>query len=81
MNSYRINKFLFHVSQDEQKAAQFRDGHPGFFDDYELTQEEREALQHCRVTKLYEAGVNPLLLMHLSLILKKDIRELYKQGI
>lgn len=79
MNSYRINKFLFHLSQHEENVPFFLQGDSTLFDQYGLTQEEREALLRCDVTRLYESGIHPMLLMHLSLIHKRDIRKLYEQ--
>lgn len=67
--------------KDKEKEKRFIEGDPTLFENFELTQEEREAVQSCRVTKLNESGVQPLLLMGLTLVLKKDIRELYKNGI
>lgn len=80
MNGYRINKFLFHLSQHEESQSLFLQGDANLFEEFGLVPEEREALLQCRVSRLYEAGVHPLLLMHLTLIHRKDIRELYKQG-
>ncbi|MEH7252256.1 hypothetical protein V7111_09045 [Neobacillus niacini] len=81
MNAYRINKFLSQLSQDEEKTAKFLERDTALFENYGLTQEEREAVISCHATKLYEAGVHPLLMMHLSIILKKDIKELYQKGL
>ncbi|MEH7111790.1 hypothetical protein V7124_05325 [Neobacillus niacini] len=81
MNAYRINKFLSQLSQDEEKTARFLEGDMFLFDNNGLTQEEREAVMFCQATKLFEAGVHPLLMMHLSIILKKDIKELYQKGL
>ena len=81
MNAYRINKFLYEMSKDKEKEKRFIERDSTLYENYELTHEERDALQSCRVTKLYESGVQPLLLMGLTLVLKKDIRELYKKGI
>lgn len=78
MNSYRINKFLFEISQDETSISRFKQNDPSLFDQYALSPEEREALMQCQVSRLYHAGVHPLLLMHLSLIHRQDIRELYR---
>ncbi|MED4601173.1 hypothetical protein P9314_10705 [Paenibacillus validus] len=81
MNGYRINKFLFHLSQREEHQLLFLQGDANLFDDYDLEPEEREAILQCSVTRLHQEGVHPLLLMHLSLIHRMDIRELYRQGI
>lgn len=81
MNAYRINKFLSQLSKDEEKTAKFLEGDMSLFENNGLTQEEREAVISCHATKLYEAGVHPLLMMYLSIILKKDIKELYRKGL
>lgn len=81
MNAYRINNFLSHLSQDEEIRAKFVEGDVSLLKGYGLTEEEREAVTSCYATKLYEAGVHPLLMMQLSIILEKDIKELYEKGL
>lgn len=81
MNPNRINHFLSQISQDAGKRNRFLEGDASVFDEYRLTQEERAAVGSCHANKLYEAGVHPLLMMQLSIILEKDIKELYKSGL
>jgi len=80
MNAYRINNFLSQLSQNREKSKQLQSQDVSVFEGLDLTEEEQQSILTCNATKLYEAGVHPLLMMQLSIFLEKDIKQLYSEG-
>ncbi len=66
MSLYQLQKLMFHLNRDAQVKRRFEGDLEGLLDDYELTEEEREAIRTHDIGKLYVLGVNGQLLMHLS---------------
>jgi hypothetical protein len=63
MSRYQVDKLLRDIRRDNQLAARFRDDIDSVLDNYSLEAEERELLRRWEVRKLYDRGVNPLLLL------------------
>jgi hypothetical protein len=63
MSRYQIDKLLRDIRRDGQLAARFRDDIDSVLDSYKLEAEERELLKRWEIRKLYDRGVNPLLLL------------------
>ena len=63
MSRYQVDKLLRDIRRDNQLAARFRDDIDGVLANYKLESEERELLRRWEVRKLYDRGVNPLLLL------------------
>jgi Aromatic-ring-opening dioxygenase LigAB, LigA subunit len=63
MSRYQVDKLLRDLRRDDQMAAQFRTEVDAVLDHYNLDTEERELLKRWEIRKLYDRGVNPLLLL------------------
>jgi hypothetical protein len=63
MSRYQVDKLLRDLRRDHQLAAQFRTDVAAVLDHYRLDAEERELLKRWEIRKLYDRGVNPLLLL------------------
>ena len=66
MSLYALQKLLYHLNREPQVKRRFESDLSGLLDDYDLTPEEREAIEGRDIGKLYVLGVNGQLLMHLS---------------
>jgi hypothetical protein len=63
MSRYQIDKLLRDLRRDDALAARFRSDAEAVMDHYKLEAEERDLLKHWEIRKLYDHGVNPLLLL------------------
>ena len=63
MSRYQVDKLLRDLRRDDKLAASFRDNAETVMDGYKLDPEERDLLKHWEIRKLYDRGVNPLLLL------------------
>jgi hypothetical protein len=63
MSRYQVDKLLRDIRRDTQLAARFRDNIDAVLDNYKLEADERELLKRWEIRKLYDRGVNPLLLL------------------
>jgi hypothetical protein len=63
MSRYQVDKLLRDLRRDNQLAARFREDIDQVLDNYRLEAEERELLKRWEIRKLYDRGVNPLLLL------------------
>ena len=63
MSRYQVDKLLRDIRRDNQLAVRFRDDVDSVLLNYKLEAEERELLKRWEIRKLYERGVNPLLLL------------------
>jgi Aromatic-ring-opening dioxygenase LigAB, LigA subunit len=63
MSRYQVDKLLRDIRRDNQLAARFRNEVHAVLADYKLDDEERELLKRWEIRKLYDRGVNPLLLL------------------
>jgi hypothetical protein len=63
MSRYQVDKLLRDIRRDNHLAARFRDDIETVLAGYKLDAEERELLKRWEIRKLYDRGVNPLLLL------------------
>ena len=66
---YQMQKFLFDLNRDPAVQQRFRTDLPGLLDGYELTAQERGALEAQDVGLIYVLGANGQLLMHYAALL------------
>ena len=71
MSLYCLQKLLYNLNRDPRVKARFDKDLEGLMSEYELDDEEREALRAHDIGKLYVLGVNGQLLMHLSSHIKQ----------
>ena len=64
-----MQKFLFDLNRDADLQRRFREGSQGVLDRYELSGEERGALEAGDVGLIYVLGANGQLLMHYAALL------------
>ncbi len=74
MSRYQADKFLRDVNRDPALRRRWREGAADAFEGYTLSAEEREALKGLEVRRLYDMGVNPLLLLLSSMAVGQSIR-------
>ena len=66
MSLYALQKLLYQMNREERVKVRFKADLEGLIGEYELTDEESQALRTNDIGKLYVLGVNGQLLMHLS---------------
>ena len=64
MSLYYVQKLLYHLNRDARARQRYEDDFEGLLADYDLTDEEREALVEGNIGLLYVMGVNGQILMH-----------------
>lgn len=69
MSLYYVQKLLYQLNRDPSVRKRFDDDRNRLLDDYELTAEEREAIESGDVGLLYVMGVNGQILMHYAALL------------
>jgi hypothetical protein len=69
MSLYQMQKFLFDINRDAGMQQQFRTVPAALLDRYDLTAEERRALEAGDVGLIYVLGANGQLLMHYAAML------------
>ena len=63
MSRYQVDKLLRDLRRDNQLAVRFREDKDRVLANYKLDAEECELLKRWEIRKLYDRGVNPLLLL------------------
>ena len=87
MSLYSTQKFLYHLNRDAQVQRRFRAGgeeRAQMLQDYDLTDEERGAINEGDIGKLYVLGCNGQLLMHFAPLLGvawADYLEAMREGV
>ena len=66
MSLYALQKLMFELNRDPKAQERFRTDQAALLDQFELTAEERGALEKPDVGLLYVLGVNGQLLMHFA---------------
>ena len=66
MSLYVLQKVIYQVNRDSVSMTRFQEDALSVADDYELTNEERNALVKQDIGLLYVLGVNGQLLMHFA---------------
>jgi len=74
MSLYQVNKLLRDINRSAELAQRCRTESEAVLQHYDLTAEEREAIEGWQVRKLYDMGANPLLLLVCSMATGKDMR-------
>ncbi len=69
MSLYQLQKFLYDINREPRLQEQHRVDLPRLLDRYELTDEERGALERGDVGLVYVLGANGQLLMHYAAFL------------
>jgi hypothetical protein len=69
MSLYYLQKFLYELNRDEDTQSAFRDDPASVLDDFDLTDEERGAIEEGDIGLLYVLGVNGQILMHYAAFL------------
>ena len=69
MSLYALQKLLYNLNREELVQRRFKADLPALLAEYELTDEERQAVESHDIGKLYVLGVNGQLLMHLSALI------------
>ena len=72
MSLYALQKFMFEINRTTDVQKRFLDGgaaRSALLDDYDLTAEEREAVETGDIGKIYVLGCNGQLLMHFAPLL------------
>jgi hypothetical protein len=64
MSLYAVQKLVYQLNRDPQVRAHFVRDLDGLLAQYELTEEERNAIRNPDIGLLYVMGVNGQLLMH-----------------
>lgn len=84
MSLYATQKLLYHLNRDAAVQKRYRDDLPALLDDYELTDDERQAVLGGDIGKLYVLGCNGQLLMHFAALLGMpwaDYLEAMREGV
>ncbi|MEM7278310.1 MAG: aromatic ring-opening dioxygenase subunit LigA [Pseudomonadota bacterium] len=69
MSLYYLQKFLYDLNRDEEKQSAYKRDAAATLDAYELSEEERRALNSGDIGLLYVLGVNGQILMHYAAFL------------
>lgn len=69
MSLYQLQKFLYVLNRDEAAQRQYRKDLEALLAQYELTEEEADALREGDIGLLYVLGVNGQILMHYAAFL------------
>jgi hypothetical protein len=69
MSLYQMQKFLFDINRDSSVQRQYQADLAGLLNQYDLTDEEREAIATRDIGLLYVLGANGQLLMHYAAFL------------
>jgi Aromatic-ring-opening dioxygenase LigAB, LigA subunit len=87
MSLYSTQKFLYHLNRDAEVQRRYRargEERAGLLQGYELTDEERTAINEGDIGKLYVLGCNGQLLMHFAPLLGvawADYLEAMREGV
>lgn len=79
MSEYELNRAIHHIYTDRERTMAFRAGDYAELDAFELTVEERRALETRDFPRLWALDVHPILLFHLSAVLNP--REWYIENV
>jgi hypothetical protein len=64
MSLYTLQKLLYQLNRDPATRKQYETDFDGLLNEYDLTDEEKDALRKPDIGLLYVLGVNGQLLMH-----------------
>ena len=69
MSLYQLQKFLYNLNRDDDVKSKYQQDLKLLLDQYDLSEEERGALQQGDIGLLYVLGVNGQILMHYAAFL------------
>src|SRR5512134_2454484 len=69
MSLYYVQKLLYQLNRDPTVRKRFSDDRTRLLEEYELTSEERAAIEDGDIGLLYVMGVNGQILMHYAALL------------
>jgi aromatic-ring opening dioxygenase LigAB LigA subunit len=69
MSLYGVQKLIFELNRDPAVRKRYEENFEGLLADFELTEEERQAIRAPDIGLLYVMGVNGQLLMHYSALI------------
>jgi hypothetical protein len=72
MSLYYVQKLLYQLNRDPAVRRRFKEDPSNLLSEYQLTDEEREALVGGDIGLLYVMGVNGQLLMHYSALIGQE---------
>jgi hypothetical protein len=84
MSLYYLQKFLYELNREESAQEKYRSDIEQLFGEYDLTEEETNALREGDIGLLYVLGVNGQILMHYAAFLGIewfDYLDLMREGI
>jgi hypothetical protein len=68
MSLYQVQKLMYEVNRNPDRRDEYRKDKTAFAARYDLTPEERDAVNRLDIRKLYQFGVHPLLLRPFTLL-------------
>jgi len=68
MSLYQVQKLVQAGNREAESRIRFLESRESFAGEFELTDNERDALVNMRIHALYEMGVHPLLLRPFTII-------------
>ncbi len=84
MSLYGTQKLLYHLNRDAQVQRRFAQNRAALLGEYDLADEERNAIEQGDIGKLYVLGCNGQLLMHFAPLLGiawADYLEAMREGV
>jgi hypothetical protein len=84
MSLYHLQKFLYELNREESAQEKYRADLEGLLEEFDLTDEESNALRNGDIGLLYVLGVNGQILMHYAAFLGIewfDYLDLMREGI
>jgi hypothetical protein len=72
MSLYYVQKLLYQLNRDPHVRARYHRDLESLLSEYELTDEERRAIEEGDIGLLYVMGVNGQLLMHYSALIGQE---------
>jgi hypothetical protein len=84
MSLYQLQKFLYVLNRDESAQDKYKSDIEAFLAEFDLTDEEANALRDGDIGLLYVLGVNGQILMHFAALLGIewfDYLDLMREGI
>jgi hypothetical protein len=84
MSLYQLSKLLYVLNRDDSAKARFKAEPAGLVDEFDLTEEEREAILRHDIGLLYVLGVNGQILMHFAALCSigwSDYLQMMRDGV
>jgi Aromatic-ring-opening dioxygenase LigAB, LigA subunit len=69
---YYVQKLLYQLNRDENVRSRFESGREALLREYDLTDEERRAIEDGDIGLLYVMGVNGQILMHYAALIGQE---------